>query len=408
MPIAQNIFAAVVLIVFTAFLAGRLQAARLSRVHSRQLSSLSVYYGWYCALGALAPTMLAGLIAWFFPIRQDVVAIGLPLIAIAGAIYTCMQIRPEVSMQLRVERLIKWMLMASGGVAVLTTFGIVLSLIFETGRFFASDGVSASEFFFGLEWSAQTSAAFGAVPLFFGTFFIAFIALLIAAPIGLFCAIYLSEYASPRQRRVLKPVLEILAGIPTVVYGFFAILVVAPLVRQLGLAVNDVLRPLNGGMDVLTAQPKSALAAGLVMGIMIIPFVSSLSDDVLRTVPKKLKNGALGVGATRAEMMKHIVLPVAFPGLMAAMLLATSRAIGETMIVVMAAGERANLTANPFEDITTVTVQIVALMTGDPEFDNPRTLSAFALGAALFVVTLFFNFVSQWIVDRQRKRYAGL
>ena len=408
MPAAQNIFAAVVLIVFTAFLTGRLQAVRLSRVRGQQLSSLAVYYGWYCALGALLPTLSVALLAWFFPVRDDVVRMALPLIALAGAGYTLMQVRPDTAMQVRVERLIYWMLMASGAVAVLTTFGIVLSLIFETGRFFASDGVSVTEFFFGLEWSAQTSAAFGAVPLFFGTFFIAMIALLVAAPIGLFAAIYLSEYASPRQRRVIKPVLEILAGIPTVVYGFFAIFVVAPLVRQIGMSLNDVLRPLNGGMDVIAAQPKSALAAGLVMGIMIIPFVSSLSDDVLRTVPKKLKNGALGIGATRAEMMKHIVLPVAFPGLMAAMLLATSRAIGETMIVVMAAGERANLTANPFEDITTVTVQIVALMTGDPEFDNPRTLSAFALGAALFVVTLFFNFVSQWIVERQRKRYAGL
>jgi len=218
----------------------------------------------------------------------------------------------------------------------------------------------------------------------------------------------MAEYATPRQRRLIKPVLEILAGIPTVVYGFFAILIVAPLVRMLGESLNLFLERITGYPDLIAAQPKSALAAGLVMGIMIIPFISSLSDDVIRTVPVKLKNGALGIGATRSEVMKDIVLPAAFPGLMAALLLAVSRAIGETMIVVMAAGERANLTLNPFEDVTTVTVQIVALLTGDPEFNSPRTLSAFALGALLFAITLIFNMVAQWVVDRQKSRYAGI
>jgi phosphate transport system permease protein len=246
------------------------------------------------------------------------------------------------------------------------------------------------------------------VPLFFGTFFIAAIAMCVAGPVGFFSAVYLSEYASPRARRLVKPAIEVLAGIPTVVYGFFAILVVAPAVRMTGEGINALLRPLMGGADLISAQPKSALAAGLVMGIMIIPFVSSLSDDVIRSVPRKLKDGALAVGATRAEVMQDIVLPTAFPGLMAALLLAVSRAIGETMIVVMAAGERANLTLDPFQDVTTVTVQIVSLLTGDPEFDSPRTLSAFALGAVLFVVTLAFNAIAQWVVDRQKRRYANV
>ncbi|MAI90173.1 phosphate ABC transporter permease subunit PstC [Ponticaulis sp.] len=408
MPAIQDILAAVAVVASLAFLAGRTRAMTLARIEGVPLTSLSVYYGWYCTLGSLLPTFLAGVIGWFLPISDTALGVALPVIAVVSAVVCVMQISPELHTQRRVEKLIKGMLLASGVVAILTTLGIVLSLIFETGQFFRSDRVSVLNFFFGTEWSAQTSASFGALPLFFGTFFVAGIAILVAAPIGLFSAIYLSEYASPRSRALIKPVLEVLAGIPTVVYGFFAILVVAPLVRQFGMALDDILRPLNGGETVIAAQPKSALAAGLVMGVMIIPFISSLSDDVLRTVPSKLKNGALGVGATRAEMMADIVLPVAFPGLMAALLLAISRAIGETMIVVMAAGERANLTVNPFEDITTVTVQIVALMTGDPEFDNPRTLSAFALGAVLFVLTLVFNAFSQWIVERQRKRYAGL
>ena len=399
---------AIAVITCLSFVAGQMLAVRKSRHENRHLASLPVYYGWYCALGAFIPAVALGLIGWMFPILPEVIGFGVPALALVGAAITLIQTRPDLKAQARVEQFVRWLLFASGLVAILTTIGILLSLIFETGRFFTSPGVSVTEFFFGLEWSAQTSASFGAVPLFYGTLFVAFIALLVAAPIGFFAAIYLAEYATPQQRRVIKPALEVLAGIPTVVYGFFAILIVAPLVRQMGDGLNRLLELITGQANLISAQPKSALAAGFVMGIMIIPFISSLSDDVIRTVPKKLKNGALGIGATRSEVMKDIILPAAFPGLMAALLLAVSRAIGETMIVVMAAGERANLTLNPFEDVTTVTVQIVALLTGDPEFDSPRTLSAFALGAVLFGVTLLFNMFAQWVVDRQRRIYAGL
>ena len=408
LPAIQEMLAAVAVIACLAFVAGQMVAVRRARASGQRLASLSVYYGWYCGLGAALPALLVGLTGWILPISQLALQIALPLTALAGAIFTFARIRPALQTQSRVEDLIHGLLVASGSVAVLITVGILLSLIFETITFFSSPGVSISEFFFGLEWSAQTSASFGAVPLFFGTFFVAAIAILVAAPVGFLSAIYMAEYATPRQRRLIKPVLEILAGIPTVVYGFFAILIVAPLVRMLGESLNLFLERITGYPDLIAAQPKSALAAGLVMGIMIIPFISSLSDDVIRTVPVKLKNGALGIGATRSEVMKDIVLPAAFPGLMAALLLAVSRAIGETMIVVMAAGERANLTLNPFEDVTTVTVQIVALLTGDPEFNSPRTLSAFALGALLFAITLIFNMVAQWVVDRQKRRYAGI
>lgn len=408
LPAIQEMLAAVAVIACLAFVAGQMVAVRRARASGQRLASLSVYYGWYCGLGAALPALLVGLTGWILPISQLALQIALPLTALAGAIFTFARIRPGLQTQSRVEDLIHGLLVASGSVAVLITVGILLSLIFEIITFFSSPGVSISEFLFGLEWSAQTSASFGAVPLFFGTFFVAAIAILVAAPVGFLSAIYMAEYATPRQRRLIKPVLEILAGIPTVVYGFFAILIVAPLVRILGESLNLFLERITGYPDLIAAQPKSALAAGLVMGIMIIPFISSLSDDVIRTVPVKLKNGALGIGATRSEVMKDIVLPAAFPGLMAALLLAVSRAIGETMIVVMAAGERANLTLNPFEDVTTVTVQIVALLTGDPEFNSPRTLSAFALGALLFAITLIFNMVAQWVVDRQKSRYAGI
>lgn len=391
-----------------AYVMGRVLIVQKAAGERRHLASLPGYYGWYCALSALLAAAVLGLIGWIFPVPSVITRTGLPLAAMVGAAYSCWQLRPGLPAQVRVEAMIRRLLAACGGVAIATTLGIILSLVFETGRFFGTDGVNALEFFTGLEWSAQTAAAFGAVPVFFGTFFIALIAIGVAGPIGLFSAIYLSEYASPHTRRIVKPVIEVLAGVPTVVYGFFALLVVAPFIRELGDGINALLHPLTGGVDVLETQPRNALSAGLVMGIMIIPLISSLSDDVLRTVPAKLRNGALGLGATQSEMLKHIVLPTARPGLMAVLLLAISRAIGETMIVVMAAGERANITLNPFEDMTTVTVQIVAMLTGDPEFDNPRTLSAFALGAVLFAITLIFNMIAQRIVERQRGEHVRL
>jgi phosphate transport system permease protein len=285
-------------------------------------------------------------------------------------------------------------------VAILVTVGIVLSLVFEASRFFAR--VSPSEFLFGLHWSPQTalradqvgsSGAFGAIPVFWGTLLITLIAMAVAVPIGLMSAIYLSEYATPRLRAWAKPLLEILAGVPTVVYGFFAALTVGPTMRAFGESL---------GMSVAS---ESALAAGSVMGVMIIPFVSSLSDDVITAVPRSLREGSYGLGATQSETIRKVVVPAALPGIVASVLLAVSRAIGETMIVVMAAGLAANLTANPLEAVTTVTVQIVTLLVGDQEFDSAKTLAAFALGLGLFVVTLILNVIALIVVRRYREQY---
>ncbi len=298
------------------------------------------------------------------------------------------------------ERLAIGFLIACSSVAILTTLGIVLSLIFESYRFFTL--IPFTDFFFGLQWSPQTAlradqvgatGLFGMIPLFAGTLLITLIAMLIAAPVGLMAAIYMSEYASSRARDIIKPCLEILAGIPTVVYGFFAALTVAPFFRNIGDA--------NG----IAISSESALAAGLVMGIMIIPFVSSLSEDVISAVPRSLREGSYGMGATQSETIKQVILPAALPGVIGALLLATSRAIGETMIVVMAAGLSANLTANPFEAVTTVTVQIVTLLVGDQEFDSAKTLAAFALGLVLFFITLVLNVIALVVVNKYREQY---
>ena len=302
-----------------------------------------------------------------------------------------------------VEQTITALLFVCAAIAILTTVGIVLSLVYETIRFFSlPDGPGVFEFLFGTDWNAQTGQNFGAVPLFFGTLMIALLAMCVAVPVGLFAAIYLSEYASPRFRSWVKPILELLAGIPTVVYGFFAAALIAPLVRNLAQWVNSL--PFTPD-SFLAAQPTSALAAGLVMGVMIIPFVSSLSDDVINAVPQPLRDGALAVGATQSETIKQVVLPAAFPGIVAAVLLAMSRAIGETMIVVMAAGGRALITLDPTSDITTVTYQIVSLLTGDTAFDSAKTISAFALGFALFGITLLFNVIALRVVKRYREAY---
>jgi phosphate transport system permease protein len=327
--------------------------------------------------------------------------IGLTLVLpLAAGAYALRKISPRFEARNAVEGVITGLLLTSSTIAVLTTVGIVLSVLFESLRFFQS--VPITEFLFGLEWSPQTairedqvgsSGAFGAVPLFAGTMLIALIAMLVAVPIGLMSAIYLSEYANVRFRAVAKPLLEILAGVPTVVYGFFAALTVAPFIRD------------AGGLLGLDVASESALAAGLVMGIMIIPFVSSLSDDVINAVPQAMRDGSYGIGATRSETIKRVIIPAALPGIVGGILLAVSRAIGETMIVVMAAGLAANLTANPLEAVTTVTVQIVTLLVGDQEFDSPKTLAAFALGLVLFVVTLFLNVIALYIVRKYREQY---
>jgi phosphate transport system permease protein len=299
-----------------------------------------------------------------------------------------------------VERAVRLVLWLCAALAIAVTVGIVLSLLFEAMRFFAK--VPLRDFLFGLEWSPQTalradqvgsSGAFGAVPVFTGTLLITGIAMAVAVPLGLFSAIYLAEYADARVRKGVKPILEVLAGIPTVVYGFFAALMIAPLLRSAG-------EPLG-----IQISSESALAAGLVMGVMIIPFVSSLSDDVIHAVPNALREGSLGLGATQGETVRQVVLPAALPGIVGAVLLALSRAIGETMIVVMAAGLAAKLTANPFEAVTTVTVQIVTLLVGDQEFDSAKTLAAFALGLVLFLVTLALNVVALHVVRRYREQY---
>ncbi|MGX9419501.1 phosphate ABC transporter permease subunit PstC [Vibrio sp. RC27] len=310
-------------------------------------------------------------------------------------------VRPKVRARVYVESIMQTFLLICSIIAILTTVGIVLSVLFEAVRFFQI--IPVTDFLFGLEWSPQVairadqqgaSGAFGFIPLFTGTLMISFIAMAIAAPIGLMSAIYLAEYATPRVRSIVKPILEVLAGIPTVVYGFFAALVVAPMIRDFAQSIG-----------IESASSESALAAGLIMGIMIIPFVSSLSDDVITAVPRTLKDGSLALGATESETVKKVILPAALPGIVGGLLLAVSRAIGETMIVVMAAGMSANLTANPFDSVTTITVQIVTLLVGDQEFDSPKTLAAFALGLSLFVVTLALNFVALRIVKKYREQY---
>jgi phosphate transport system permease protein len=321
-------------------------------------------------------------------------------LAIGGIAYARRSIAPTLRARNKVEMTIMVFFIASSTIAIFTTIGIVLSVLFESLRFFQK--VPVTEFLFGLQWSPQTalradqagsSGAFGAVPLFTGTLLISAIAMLVAVPLGLMSALYLSEYAAPKFRAVAKPILEILAGIPTVVYGFFAALTVAPIVRDTGHLLG------------LNVASESALAAGLVMGIMIIPFVSSLSDDVINAVPQAMRDGSYALGATRSETITRVILPAALPGIVAAILLAASRAIGETMIVVMAAGMAANLTANPLQAVTTVTVQIATLLTGDQEFESAKTLAAFALGLVLFTVTLALNAIALHVVRKYREQY---
>ena len=355
----------------------------------------------------------AAFIASFDTWSTVLLALAMLTLAVVGFRWAYNKIAPGTRSRHYVERVVRWVLIFASAMAVLTTLGIVLSLIFESLRFFAQ--VPFFDFLLGLNWSPQRaysgagaasatdldySSVFGALPLFAGTFLITVIAMLVAAPIGLMSAIYLSEYASQRFRAVAKPVLEILAGVPTVVYGFFAALTVAPALVGWGA---------NLGLDV---SSESALAAGLVMGIMIIPFVSSLSDDVINAVPQSLRDGSAGLGATRSETIRKVVLPAALPGIVSALMLAVSRAVGETMIVVMAAGlGAANLrddplsAFDPLESTTTVTVQIVTLLVGDQEFDSAKTLAAFALGLTLFVVTLSLNVVALRVVQRYREQY---
>lgn len=450
----------IVMMSLAAFYVGRREGSRLVAAHGSQVHSLPTYHGAFVAIWVGVPAfllvlmwallqeplvnrMIVGslpgtLISGASPAEIDLllgeihnVARGLifkeptpeihaaadayarwsqiaeyAMVVVAAAVMIGVLIvaRAKLSLRFRArnrfEQFTSVMMICCSVIAILTTIGIIVSLVYESLRFFAS--VPVMEFLFGLRWEPQIAlradqvaglGAFGAVPVFAGTLLIAFIAMLVATPIGIFTAIYLVEFAAERTRIWVKPLMEILAGIPTVVYGFFAVLIVAPAVRD------------AGSLFGIAISANSALAAGAVMGIMIIPFISSLSDDALRAVPRAMRDGSLAMGATRAETMFRVLLPAALPGIVGGVLLALSRAIGETMIVVMAAGLIANLTFNPVDSVTTVTVQIVTLLIGDTEFDSPKTLAAFALGLTLFVVTLLLNVLALRIVQRFREKY---
>ncbi len=403
-----------VLLTAGAFVFGRARAAAMAPAGAisrrSKLHSLPAQHGALVALWAGIPAGLA-LLAWSILVPRFgadseaaftawartavVVAVG-----VAGIAFAAARIAPQFRARNHVETIVRTILLLASAVAVLTTIGIVLSLLFESLRFFAL--VPPQDFLFGLTWSPQTairadqvgsSGQFGAVPVFTGTLLISAIAMAVAAPIGLMAAIYMAEYADERVRTTVKPILEILAGVPTVVYGFFAALTVAPIIKSVGQYL---------GLDVAS---ESALAAGAVMGVMILPFVASISDDVIRAVPIALRHGSMAMGATRSETIRRVVFPAALPGIVGGLLLAVSRAIGETMIVVMAAGLSANLSFNPLAAVTTVTVQIVGLLTGDQEFDSAKTLSAFALGLVLFFVTLMLNILALQVVRRYREAY---
>ena len=454
------LFLILLLLVLTGFVLGRRRAVRVGGPSDVKMHSLAGYHGWFVAawvgipsfllvilwllfqgpvidwllIGSLPPDRVDGLdhgqlalliseiksiaagnvfgepdaMVWAAAERYNgwriiaswaMFAFAVSL-ALAGLTFARSRIAPRFRARNNVERIMSGLMIACSLIAILTTLGIVVSLLYESLRFF--DKVSIVEFLTGLNWEPQipiregqvtAGGAFGAIPVFAGTLLIAVIAMAVATPIGLFAAVYLTEYASSRFRAVIKPLLEILAGIPTVVYGFFAVLTVAPAMRTFGQLI---------GFDI---APNSAFAAGGVMGIMLIPFISSLSDDAISAVPQAMRDGSYGLGATKGETITKVLLPAALPGIMGGILLAVSRAIGETMIVVMAAGIIASLTMNPLEPVTTVTVQIVTLLIGDTEFDNPKTLAAFALGLVLFLVTLLLNIVALRIVQRYREQY---
>ena len=378
-------FALAILAFFMASMKARQFSAPGLGSHSKP-----IYHG----LNAAFFAFLSGALVYF---ATEIVAPQIALYTgvaatLAGAAYAYSQ----VSLQFRARNQFEWIvygiLTAASGVAIITTIGIVLSVATECFRFFAQ--VPLNEFLFGTDWSPTAPVpSFGIIPLLVGTLLITFIALVVAAPLGLLSAIYLAEYANSSTRKWAKPLLEMLAGIPTVVLGFFAALTVAPLLRSAGAALG------------ISVAAESALAAGLVMGMMIVPLISSLSDDVINAVPQSLRDGSYAMGATKSETIKRVILPAALPGIVSAFILAVSRAIGETMIVVMAAGLAANLTFNPLAAVTTVTVQISAMLVGDQEFDSAKTLSAFALGLVLFVITLVLNIIALRVVKRYKEQY---
>ncbi|WP_176493610.1 phosphate ABC transporter permease subunit PstC [Cobetia sp. 5-25-4-2] len=395
-----------------AFFVGRGKAQKV-RASGAEMYAQPDQYGWFTAISCAGPALLVGLAAVLAIATAGVSIEGAELLAASlvvagvGMLIGLALVKPDFHARNAIETLIRYVLIGAAMISIVTTFGILASIIFEAIRFFQME--SFWTFITGTTWDpgnsfqlaagrgegVESTANFGAVPLFAGTFMITLIAMLVAIPIGLLAAVYMSEFAPERVRTVAKPVLEVLAGIPTVVYGFFAAITVAPL-------IVDIFSPLG-----IEASYNNALAPGLVMGIMIIPFISSLSDDVITSVPDTMRQGSLALGMTQGETIRNVILPAALPGIISASLLAVSRALGETMIVVMAAGMRPNLTANPLEDMTTVTVRIVAALTGDQEFASAETLSAFALGLVLFVVTLLLNMVSVVLIRRFREKYSA-
>lgn len=357
------------------------------------LHSLPAYHGLYLATGAGFASVFAAAIAGF---ALGPGSFAVPLMAALAGAAGAIALFPRISTKFRArnafERFVMFLLVACSAVAVMATAGIVFSVLFESLRFFGE--VPVAQFLFGTVWAPTAEPpSFGILPLLAGTLLITLIAILVAGPLGLLSAIYMAEYASPKLRGIAKPLLEMLAGVPTVVLGFFAALTVAPLIRTAGQSIG------------LPVASESALAAGLVMGMMIVPLISSLSDDIINAVPQSLRDGSYAMGATQSETIRRVVLPAALPGIVSAFMLAISRAIGETMIVVMAAGLAANLTFNPFAAVTTITVQIATLLVGDQEFDSAKTLSAFALGFVLFLFTLVLNYIALRIVQRYREQY---
>jgi phosphate transport system permease protein len=403
-------FGGLVPLAVMAFQLGRrkalVQQARGGRLHSQP-----GFYGWYSCIWLVLPALAASLafallhIADAYSAPPTMLAAAALASAAGGLMVGLRAIRPGLAARNKVETAIRWLLLAASAVSILTTLGIVFSIVFEAIKFFQI--VSLWEFITGTKWApdaaflsgagrtgeAGAEPEFGAVPIFAGTFMITGIAMLVAVPIGLLSAIFMSEYASRTIRGWAKPILEILAGIPTVVYGFFAAITVSPLVVA------------GAQMLGLEADYTNALTPGLVMGVMIIPFISSLSDDIINSIPQSMREGSYALGTTQSETIKHVLLPAALPGIVSAFLLGVSRALGETMIVVMAAGLRPNLTWNPLEGMTTVTVRIVDALTGDLAFDSAETLSAFGLGLTLFVVTLVLNVISTVVIRRFKQQY---
>ena len=400
MPMSWALLAAILLAV-AGFLLGRSRAHATAAQDVRTLHSRPAYHGMNAALAVMLPALVVLILAsglrmsGVIPVASGPVVGLLALAAaVAGLGWAVTRAGRGFRARNSVERMVLGLMIFCSMIAIATTIGIVLSLIFETISFFRQ--YSLADFFFSTVWSPrfEGNSRLGMLPLLWGTLYISFIALLVAVPIGLLAAIYLSEYASPRLRGIAKPAVEVLAGIPTIVYGLFALVTVGPMLR------DWIAQPLGLGNS-----GSSVMTAGLVMGIMLIPFVSSLSDDIINAVPQSLRDGALGLGSTPSETVRSVVLPAALPGIVGAILLAASRAIGETMIVVLGAGAAATISANPFEAMTTITVKIVSQLTGDNDFSSPETLVAFALGLTLFVITLGLNVIALIIVRKYREQY---